>query len=180
MTGFGPHPPRCIVCGTRDWLAKGDRARCSHCALDVDPARYDPAAWTRRLLVIDKLQQRLSSALARSRRKDYLPLRYALGAGNGLLPCGLVYLAAIGAANAGSPLNGAVFMLAFGAGTLPLLLLTLTAGRKVVRMAPATFRRLVPLLTLTVGLLLVWRGWRSGLPADYQQFQELFFPPRCH
>ncbi len=37
----------------------------------------------------------------------------------GWLPCGLVYAAAIYASSAGSTINGAMFMLAFGLGTLP-------------------------------------------------------------
>jgi len=40
----------------------------------------------------------------------------------GWLPCGLVYAAAIYASSAGSALNGAMFMLAFGLGTLPTVL----------------------------------------------------------
>jgi len=40
----------------------------------------------------------------------------------GFLPCGLVYGALAAAAFAGSPAGGAAAMLAFGAGTLPLLL----------------------------------------------------------
>ena len=32
---------RCFVCGARDWRASGAHARCSHCAVDVDPERHD-------------------------------------------------------------------------------------------------------------------------------------------
>jgi len=46
---------------------------------------------------------------------------YAIGLVWGLLPCGLVLLAATGAAASGSPLTGAALMGAFGFGTLPVL-----------------------------------------------------------
>lgn len=46
---------------------------------------------------------------------------YAIGLVWGLLPCGLVLLAATGAAASGSPLMGAALMGAFGLGTLPAL-----------------------------------------------------------
>lgn len=49
----------------------------------------------------------------------YLPLGLVLG----LLPCGLSYTAFIAAAGTGTPLAGMFTMLAFGAGTVPALLL---------------------------------------------------------
>ena len=55
----------------------------------------------------------------------------------GLLPCGLVYGALAAAAFAGSPVAGAAAMLAFGAGTLPLLL---AAGLGIARLRGRLFR----------------------------------------
>jgi len=49
----------------------------------------------------------------------YLPLGVVLG----LIPCGLSYTAFIAAAGTGTPLAGVFTMLAFGAGTVPALLL---------------------------------------------------------
>ncbi|MFP4486103.1 MAG: sulfite exporter TauE/SafE family protein [Campylobacterales bacterium] len=46
---------------------------------------------------------------------------YALGALNGLLPCGFVYFFAIAAAGSASPLWGAVIMAVFGLSTIPAL-----------------------------------------------------------
>jgi sulfite exporter TauE/SafE len=51
-----------------------------------------------------------------------LPRAYSVGLLWGLLPCGLVYSVLVTALVAGSPANGALVMLAFGAGTLPSLL----------------------------------------------------------
>ena len=44
---------------------------------------------------------------------------------NGLLPCGLVYFALLGAVATGTMWEGAIFMGGFGLGTLPLLLTSL-------------------------------------------------------
>lgn len=68
--------------------------------------------------------------------KRYLPARtlaqaFPLGLLWGWLPCGLVYSALATALTSGSALNGAGLMLAFGAGTLPNLLL---AGLLAVRL----------------------------------------------
>ena len=48
----------------------------------------------------------------------------ALGLLWGWLPCGLVYSLLLTAATTATPLNGALVMLAFGAGTLPAMLMT--------------------------------------------------------
>jgi sulfite exporter TauE/SafE len=49
------------------------------------------------------------------------PGGFGYGLALGLLPCGLVYLALVGACAAGGPVMGAVFMVAFGVGTVPVL-----------------------------------------------------------
>jgi len=46
---------------------------------------------------------------------------FAVGAVTGMLPCGIVYVAAIQGAAVGTPLGGALLMAAFGAGTVPIL-----------------------------------------------------------
>lgn len=53
----------------------------------------------------------------------------ALGAAWGLLPCGLVYSSLAWAALGADPADGALRMAAFGAGTLPAMLLTTACGR---------------------------------------------------
>jgi uncharacterized protein len=47
--------------------------------------------------------------------------RFGLGMANGFLPCGPVYTVAFAALAAGGPWRGAVAMVTFGAGTVPLL-----------------------------------------------------------
>lgn len=49
---------------------------------------------------------------------------------NGLLPCGLIYFALLGAVAAGTSLEGGIFMTGFGLGTLPLLLTSLFLSKK--------------------------------------------------
>ena len=88
----------------------------------------------------------------------------ALGAANGLLPCGPVYAMALGAVAAASPGLGAGAMALYGAGTVPVLLVFgLGAGQ----LGPAVRRRLQgvgAVLVLAVGLQLILRaaaawGW---------------------
>lgn len=90
--------------------------------------------------------------------KRYLPARtvaqaFPLGLLWGWLPCGLVYSALATALTSGSALHGAGLMLAFGAGTLPNLLL---AGLLAVRLrayaALPAVRWLAGLLVLGFGV----------------------------
>jgi sulfite exporter TauE/SafE len=68
---------------------------------------------------LSRLVTRLAMPLSASRH----PVgRYALGVVLGLLPCGLLYGALAAAAGTGGARDGAIAMLAFGAGTLPALI----------------------------------------------------------
>lgn len=70
----------------------------------------------------------------------------------GWLPCGLVYSALVTALTSGSAIHGAGLMLAFGAGTLPNLLL---AGLLAVRLKAYAAK---PLVRITAGLLVLAFG----------------------
>jgi len=82
----------------------------------------------------------------------------ALGALNGLLPCGLVYSALLLAASTGQAWRGASGMALFGLGTFPALLtLDLGAGSLSIRFRQ-TMMRVAGGLMLVVGLQLILRG----------------------
>lgn len=83
---------------------------------------------------------------------------FAFGVLNGLLPCGLVYGAMVGATGFGSPGAGLAFMLGFGAGTVPILAGASIASHLARRLPPRTLGRLVPVALALTGLLLIARG----------------------
>jgi sulfite exporter TauE/SafE len=61
---------------------------------------------------------------------DTLPKAFALGALWGWIPCGMVYSVLLTAMLSGSAINGALAMMAFGLGTLPMLLALGVAGAR--------------------------------------------------
>ncbi len=65
----------------------------------------------------------LSDKLIGNQLKKYQPTTILLGIMNGLIPCGLLYAVGIKAAATADPVQGMLTMVAFGAGTLPALLL---------------------------------------------------------
>jgi sulfite exporter TauE/SafE len=87
-----------------------------------------------------------------------------LGMANGLLPCGMVYLAIAGALTRTSVFESAGFMACFGLGTLPLLLALQYSGSRLSFPARTRLRRAIPALTIALGLLLILRGLDLGIP----------------
>lgn len=104
--------------------------------------------------------------------------RLATGALNGLLPCGLVYAAMAGAATSGSMAGGGSFMLLFGIGTLPALLLMQVARPQIDRLVSVRFRKLAPVGLLVVSIILLSRGLHHfQLPDSSAKSPEI---PVCH
>jgi len=89
---------------------------------------------------------------------------FVLGMANGLLPCGMVYLAIAGALTRTDVLESAGFMTCFGLGTLPLLLALQYTGNRLSFPARTRLRRAIPVLTIAIGLLLILRGLDLGIP----------------
>jgi len=111
-----------------------------------------------------KLVTRLKSAMSRQlQRRDFRALAL-LGMLNGLLPCGLVYVALAGAISQGAMLKGILYMALFGLGTTPTMLGIGLSGK----MFPLAFRlRLrsaIPVGVCLVASLLILRGMALGIP----------------
>ena len=87
-----------------------------------------------------------------------------IGVLNGFLPCGFVYLALVGAINAGNPIAAGRFMFLFGMGTFPLMLAaTISAGF----VSPVVRRKInnaMPYLMVCLGLWFVLRGLNLNIP----------------
>ena len=94
------------------------------------------------------------------------PLRaYPLGLVLGFLPCGLSYSAFAAAAATGHPARGMALALAFGAGTLPALLLAGAVVSALSARARVLLHRAGGLLVALLGVLFVLRGLRVHVPS---------------
>jgi hypothetical protein len=87
-----------------------------------------------------------------------------LGALNGLLPCGLVYVAATGALATGGLASGVAYMLVFGLGTVPMMLALSLSGSLLPAQLRLHLSRAIPVSVVLVGALLVLRGMALGIP----------------
>jgi len=86
-----------------------------------------------------------------------------IGLLNGILPCGFVYLAIAGSISTGDAVNGALFMISFGLGTLPAMLGISQIG-KVLNFKFRNFvRKLLPVFTFAIAVLFILRGLGVGM-----------------
>lgn len=87
-----------------------------------------------------------------------------IGLLNGLLPCGLVYVSLAAASTTGSAIGGLLYMVIFGLGTIPLMLVfSLFSG-----LLPNRIRlwatKLIPIGAIVLAVLLILRGLSLGIP----------------
>jgi len=97
-------------------------------------------------------------------RKRSLPALFLLGILNGMLPCGLVYVAGTSAVALGGLTSAIVYMFAFGLGTLPMMLGLGLAGKNLQSALRFRFQKLIPLCLVMLAALLIFRGLSLGIP----------------
>lgn len=107
---------------------------------------------------------RMRGILARNLRRTAPEALFLTGVLNGLLPCGLVYAALLGAAATASPGQAAGFMAAFGLGTWPALVALRLGGGWLGTGTRAWLRKVSPLLLTAMAVLLILRGLELGIP----------------
>jgi sulfite exporter TauE/SafE len=113
---------------------------------------------------VTRLIEQLKRIMAGQLRRRSLAALALLGLLNGLLPCGLVYVACAGATATGGIASGAVYMTAFGLGTAPLMLAISFSGRLLPLPVRLRLRAAIPVSVFLLGLLLILRGMSLGIP----------------
>lgn len=104
-----------------------------------------------------------------------------LGMANGLLPCGMVYIALASTLSFSTVAESTGFMAMFGAGTLPAMMLVAYAGQAVKHETRTLLRKAVPYFILGMGVLLILRGLNLGVPYLSPQLPDASGQPViCH
>ncbi|WP_199140453.1 sulfite exporter TauE/SafE family protein [Pedobacter sp. ASV12] len=111
------------------------------------------------------LQQRMLKPIGNLLGKFYgLPFwGFFVGMLNGLIPCGMVYLALATALNTGTPKDGAFFMLLFGLGTSPLMLIISMSRLFLRKYISFNVNRYMPWFMLFLGALMILRSADLGI-----------------
>jgi sulfite exporter TauE/SafE len=116
--------------------------------------------WNPATAFVGITKSRMSALL---RRRSLLALTL-LGLLNGLLPCGLVYVAAAGATVTNGIASGALYMAAFGLGTMPMMFSISLSGKLIPMSLRLQLRKAIPVSVCLLATLLILRGMSLGIP----------------
>jgi sulfite exporter TauE/SafE len=131
---------------------------------------------------INKAIAKVKQLLGKQFSRKTLDAFFSIGFLNGLLPCGLVYAALFGALAMQHNLLGSVYMLLFGLGTVPLMSVVVYASNWITPNARNTMQRIIPVVTVAVGVLFILRGLALDIPFISPAQNALFVQaaPNCH
>lgn len=114
--------------------------------------------------IFQKLLFKLRQLIQKQFSKHSLRSVSVLGFLNGLLPCGLVYIALAGALVTGDAFYGARYMIFFGLGTFPLMFVFALSGSYLSIKKRLMLRKALPLFSIVIACLLIIRGLNLGIP----------------
>mgnify|MGYP002654630259 CR=1 FL=1 len=113
---------------------------------------------------IVKLNQHVQQMMIRLLNTKTVKTFYLFGMVNGLLPCGMVYVALAAALNFRSIESSVAFMSSFGIGTAPFMLLLALLGQRISVSVRSNIRKSVPYIMTGMAVLLILRGMNLGIP----------------
>ena len=122
----------------------------------------------------------LKGAMHARLRQSTLFSQVVMGTLNGLLPCGLVYVAAAGATATGHPLSGAAYMALFGLGTWPMMLGIHFAGQRLPLPSRLSLGAVTRAAVFLMAVLLILRGLELGIPFVSPDLSAANGNVRCH
>lgn len=133
--------------------------------------------------IVSKFVGKLKSKFQEFFKAKSILSLFALGFLNGLLPCGLVYIALAGSFAAGGVSESGLYMAAFGFGTVPMMatlyfsknLLTINLRKKL--------NAAIPYGVAVVAIMMILRGMSLGIPYISPQLPDKVLsevPSCCH
>lgn len=121
---------------------------------------------------------KIKSAMAKRFGNTSFANSFLIGILNGMLPCGLVYMGLAGAVAMANPVQGGLFMIFFGIGTLPLMLSVAVYGNRIKNKFLPPVKRFVPVFLVLIGTLFILRGMNLGIPYLSPELQSQTI--NCH
>lgn len=95
--------------------------------------------------------------------KTYTSL-FGVGLLNGLLPCGFVYIALIASVAVQDAMQGTLFMISFGLGTLPMMFLVSMIGQFLSIKIRSRINKFTPVFAILIACIFILRGMNLGVP----------------
>ncbi|MBC9798339.1 sulfite exporter TauE/SafE family protein [Sinomicrobium weinanense] len=127
---------------------------------------------------VSGVKNRLGAAL----RKQAPGTFFLSGILNGLLPCGLVYMAVLAAMTTAGIWEGGLYMALFGLGTVPLMTAVVYLGNVLKQKTRQKVQRLIPVFVVFMGCLFILRGLGLGIPyiSPAPVVGEVSYKVKCH
>ena len=110
--------------------------------------------------VISKVKNQLGKELKKKSPDTFLTIGFL----NGFLPCGLVYMALFGSIAMGDALQGSLYMMLFGVGTLPLMTAAIYFSNLLKGGIRQKVQKAIPVFVIIIGALFIFRGLGLGIP----------------
>jgi sulfite exporter TauE/SafE len=129
-----------------------------------------------------KLISKIKSTLgSKFKNKSYKSL-FIIGLLNGILPCGMVYVALFGAIAMQSESLGVLYMVLFGLGTVPMMSSVIYINSFLTVPVRNRIQKVIPYVAVLIGVLFILRGLGLGIPYVSPSNMSLFVQetPNCH
>lgn len=117
-----------------------------------------------RIPMISKALLKVKINLGKILQKPDYKSRFITGILNGLLPCGMVYMALTASIAAGGIWQSALFMFLFGIGTFPFMFAVVFIGNFLTATLRVKILNIIPVLMIGLGALFILRGLELGIP----------------
>jgi sulfite exporter TauE/SafE len=142
---------------------------------------FNPDTLFQKIPALRKFQSFIIRQFGKHLKSASLPSMFAIGLLNGLLPCGVVYIALAGSLTTGSAAGGMAYMAVFGLGTLPMMLFISLAGKMVSFQFRNVLRKAAPAVMVLFAVLLILRGLNLNIPYISPALQnDITMTKKCH
>ncbi|WP_298347982.1 sulfite exporter TauE/SafE family protein [uncultured Dokdonia sp.] len=130
--------------------------------------------------IVGKVKSNMGAALKKKDPATFFTIGYL----NGLLPCGLVYMAVFGALASGDALQGGLYMAIFGLGTIPLMTTAIYLGNFLKGTIKQRIVKAIPVFVVIIGVLFILRGMGLGIPyispSENVRIEKIAAQHACH
>lgn len=117
---------------------------------------------------VGKLKSKLSFIFSKRSKSSI----FVLGLLNGLLPCGLVYVALAASIAGANPWKSSLFMAFFGLGTFPMMSAIYSMKNMITISLRNRINKLIPYSIAVVAILLILRSMSLGIPYVSPQLEK--------
>lgn len=110
--------------------------------------------------IVAIIKSNLGKLLTNKSKRSFL----LIGILNGFLPCAMIYVALFGALATQDAIQGSLYMILFGVGTIPLMSIVVLISNKITVATRNKILKLVPVFVTILGVLFILRGLGLNIP----------------